>query len=139
MIYRGFSYQERDLNPHGLNGHKILSLACLPVPPSRQLEFNWYFFLPMQKKERKTGLEPATPTLARSCSTNWATFAFVLKWDCKFKEANLIYKNLPKKIFTQPILTDNRISFILDCLIFWNQFHLNKKFFIFINYKFHIK
>ena len=25
--------------------------------------------------ERKTGLGPATPTLARSCSTNWATFA----------------------------------------------------------------
>ena len=25
--------------------------------------------------ERKTGLEPATPTLARSCSTNWAIFA----------------------------------------------------------------
>ena len=26
--------------------------------------------------ERKTGLEPAAPTLARLCSTNWATFAF---------------------------------------------------------------
>ena len=25
--------------------------------------------------ERKTGFEPATLTLARSCSTNWATFA----------------------------------------------------------------
>ena len=28
--------------------------------------------------ERKTGLEPATPTLARLCSTNWAIFAFFL-------------------------------------------------------------
>ena len=28
--------------------------------------------------ERKTGFEPATPTLARSCSTNWATFASVV-------------------------------------------------------------
>ena len=30
MIVRGFWYSERDLNPHNLNGHKILSLACLP-------------------------------------------------------------------------------------------------------------
>jgi hypothetical protein len=28
-------YQERESNPYGLSGHKILSLACLPVPPSR--------------------------------------------------------------------------------------------------------
>ena len=28
-------------------------------------------------QERKTGLEPATPTLARSCSTNWAIFAII--------------------------------------------------------------
>ena len=30
----------------------------------------------IDQKERKTGLGPATPTLARSCSTNWAIFAF---------------------------------------------------------------
>ena len=29
------------------------------------------------KKERETGLEPAAPTLARSCSTNWATRAYL--------------------------------------------------------------
>ena len=29
----------------------------------------------LSKKERKTGLGPATPTLARSCSTNWAISA----------------------------------------------------------------
>jgi hypothetical protein len=28
-------YQERESNPHGRYGHKILSLACLPIPPSR--------------------------------------------------------------------------------------------------------
>ena len=33
---------------------------------------NWH----VSSDERKTGLEPATPTLGRSCSTNWATFAF---------------------------------------------------------------
>ena len=33
--------------------------------------------------ERETGLEPATPTLARSCSTNWATRAYsVVSADC---------------------------------------------------------
>ncbi len=25
-----FQYPERDLNPHSLNGHRILSPACLP-------------------------------------------------------------------------------------------------------------
>ena len=30
------------------------------------------------KSERKTGLEPATLTLARLCSTNWAIFAFTI-------------------------------------------------------------
>ena len=30
----------------------------------------------VQKVERKTGLGPATPTLARLCSTNWAISAF---------------------------------------------------------------
>ena len=40
-------------------GHYPLKVACLPIPPPGQ-----------SKRERKTGLEPATPTLARSCSTN---------------------------------------------------------------------
>ena len=46
-------YSERDLNPHGRNGHWILSPTCLPIPPS-ELDY-----------ERKTGFEPATLTLAR--------------------------------------------------------------------------
>ena len=49
-------YSERDLNPHDRNGHWILSPTCLPIPPS---EPN------LNKKERKTGFEPATLTLAR--------------------------------------------------------------------------
>ncbi len=31
--------------------------------------------------ERKTRLELATPTLARSCSTNWATSAYCRRWE----------------------------------------------------------
>ena len=30
-------YPERDLNPHDPSGQQILSLSCLPIPPSRQL------------------------------------------------------------------------------------------------------
>ena len=36
----------------------------------------WIWFI--QNVERKTGLGPATPTLARLCSTNWAISAFTL-------------------------------------------------------------
>ena len=70
--------------------HRILSPACLPIPPSRQTFrsktiASFGFRTSVNKKatpkrgyfsERKTGLEPATSTLARSRSTNWATFAF---------------------------------------------------------------
>ena len=31
-------YPERDLNPHNLIGHRILSPACLPIPPSGRPE-----------------------------------------------------------------------------------------------------
>ena len=55
-------YSKRDLNPHSRNGQRILSPSCLPIPP-----FEHPFLL---RDERKTGLEPATLTLARLCSTN---------------------------------------------------------------------
>src|SRR5690606_7707381 len=32
-----FLYSERESNPHSFNGNRILSPACLPVPPSEQL------------------------------------------------------------------------------------------------------
>ncbi len=32
-VYRVFLYSRRDLNPHGHNAHRILSPACLPIPP----------------------------------------------------------------------------------------------------------
>ena len=64
--------------------HRILSPACLPVPPpGHYIKFKvdvsfkiksagWcpHFFLTI---ERETRLELATLTLARWCSTNWAT------------------------------------------------------------------
>ena len=75
------------------NSHRILSPACLPIPPSRQklpkMEVisyeNYRDFSHFHQKwkvyffylyERKTGFEPATSTLARSRSTSWATFAY---------------------------------------------------------------
>ena len=33
MRKSGFLYSRRDLNPHGQNAHRILSPACLPIPP----------------------------------------------------------------------------------------------------------
>ena len=39
---------------------RILSPVRLPIPPPRLI---------ILKEERKTGFEPATPTLARWCST----------------------------------------------------------------------
>ena len=48
------------------------------------------------KKERETGLEPATPTLARSYSTNWATRAYIYYINitiiCKGNTMNLLRK-----------------------------------------------
>ena len=78
-------YPERESNPHGRNGHRILSPACLPIPPPGHVGVNLKkngcicdmssFTLtlthpPTLNFERKTGFEPATPTLARSCSTS---------------------------------------------------------------------
>ena len=36
----GFKYSERDLNPHGHNGHWILSPTCLPIPPPELLDLH---------------------------------------------------------------------------------------------------
>ena len=44
--------------------------------------------------ERKTGLEPATPTLARSCSTNWAIFAYYNRLATLYSR----HKSMPDKI-----------------------------------------
>jgi hypothetical protein len=71
------------LEPAQPNGHRILSPACLPIPPPEHLPIYigthrcfdrcqnvvvWLLYL--KKLERKTGFEPATSTLARSRSTN---------------------------------------------------------------------
>ena len=54
--------------------HYPLKVARLPIPPSGHVS-HFSFFWNVNGLERKTGLEPATPTLARLCSTNWAIFA----------------------------------------------------------------
>ena len=74
-----------------------------------------YFRIFLKNFERKTGLEPATPTLARSCSTNWAIFASTCKpWGisliCGYKSSNFSrygkifhqqnHQNHPKKPHT---------------------------------------
>ena len=74
---------EAGLEPARPEEHRILSPACLPIPPLghpvyylKNIELLCNHIV--QKKslhvegslERKTGFEPATPTLARSCSTS---------------------------------------------------------------------
>ena len=56
---------EAGLEPARPKEHRILSPACLPIPPLEHL-----FYKEQVDKERETGFEPATPTLARLCSTN---------------------------------------------------------------------
>ena len=63
------------------NCHYPLKVARLPIPPPlHYLEIPYLIQNDMLSKmfERKTGLGPATPTLARLCSTNWAISAYFL-------------------------------------------------------------
>lgn len=59
-INRGFRVPQAGLEPAQPKGHRILSPACLPIPPPGQISI----------EERKTGFEPATSTLARLRSTS---------------------------------------------------------------------
>ena len=58
----------QDSNLHVVK-HTHLKRARLPIPPLG-LRRSPSCFGSFRMSERKTGLEPATPTLARSCSTN---------------------------------------------------------------------
>ncbi len=46
-------YQERESNPHGLVAHRILSPACLPIPPSRHLRKKHRRTVPFSWSERR--------------------------------------------------------------------------------------
>ena len=52
-IFRFFLYSGRDLNPHDRNGHRILSPACLPIPPPEQTSMH-YRLCVVSKKTRIT-------------------------------------------------------------------------------------
>ena len=75
------------------------------------------------KKERETGLEPATPTLARSYSTNWATRAYVYYINipiiCKGNTMNLLrkfkYAIFLSSYFTTLVLTKKNMC-LQNCL-----------------------
>ena len=61
------------LEPARTNVRGILSPLRLPIPPSGQeidsVALLSHTLLNTKNMERETGVEPATPTLARSCST----------------------------------------------------------------------
>ncbi len=71
MTYRVYGYPERDLNPHGPYGPLDFKSSVSTNSTTRAntgCEGKKKAFT-KEGLERKTGFEPATPTLARSCST----------------------------------------------------------------------
>ena len=64
---------EQDSNLHVVK-HTHLKRARLPIPPPGLVLSKKHWIV--QKDERQTGLGPATSTLARSRSTNWAIAAY---------------------------------------------------------------
>jgi site-specific DNA recombinase len=64
---------EAGLEPARPYRHRILSPACLPIPPFEQTLKKYVISTALDKRyffERETRFELATPTLARLCSTN---------------------------------------------------------------------
>ena len=73
-------YPRRESNPYGHycpQDFKSCASTCsatrVSITECKKKSKHSVWILSM---ERKTGLEPATPTLARSCSTKWATSAW---------------------------------------------------------------
>ncbi len=52
--HAGSMCRERDLNPHALNGHQALNLACLPIPAPRPLSVHPY--VPSLSRDRHMGV-----------------------------------------------------------------------------------
>ncbi len=85
----------------------------------------WAFTLFAKSFERETGLGPATPTLARSCSTNWAILAFAILKDWAFshlpcKDISFFFtcKQIIKKI-TLKMLKNCELPSFQD--VFWSH------------------
>ncbi len=73
-IRRLFLYLGRESNPHSLNGNRILSPACLPVPPPRQVS---------EKRDSNSRPQPwqgcALPT---ELFSHWNYYSFNLSEPC---------------------------------------------------------
>ena len=88
----------RESNPHGRCGPQDFK-SCVSTSSTTKASVNRLKKNPTPKNgtlERKTGLEPATPTLARSCSTKWATFACIRTI---FRSAKIRIQSTPTKFF----------------------------------------
>ena len=84
-------YPGRDLNPHDRNGHRILSPACLPVPPPGRRECG------CERVRKKTlwregcfgakdGIRTRDPNLGKVMLYQLSYFRMELKCGCKFKK-----------------------------------------------------
>ena len=94
-IYKKLYKKQKRLTAKAIN---LYSMKCVrdeirthtaarPLPPQSSVSTNSttrtsinLWIETAKKLERKTGLEPATPTLARLCSTNWAIFAILISF-----------------------------------------------------------
>ena len=86
-----FQVSEMRLELTRSNDHYPLKVARLPIPPSGHFRLSSTLLLVIMI-ERKTGLEPATPTLARLCSTNWAIFASDCFAMTDFKDVYVLFE-----------------------------------------------
>ena len=98
--------------------HYPLKVACIPIsPPAQGL---------LKKSERKTGLEPATPTLARLCSTNWAISAKF----CKFCEIFISHLRMQSYVFFliwPNVFVNIFVDLIIVLIISWFYFGCSLK------------
>ena len=86
-------YPGRDLNPHDRNGHRILSPACLPVPPpGRYIKKTSLFTERISLSGRRDSNPRPRPWQGRALPTE-------LLPHNKFWNANIIQKVISSNIF----------------------------------------
>src|SRR5690554_5873488 len=71
LILKSLWYLGRESNPHGRNVHRILSPACLPIPPPRQLV--------IKKSERRDSNPRPRPWQGRALPTE-----LLSQYGCKY-------------------------------------------------------
>jgi hypothetical protein len=84
-------YSERESNPHSVYGNRILSPACLPVPPSEQavnlLKIKPFFLTGRALSERRDSNSRPRPWQGRALPTE-----LLSRWECKYIQKSIFCK-----------------------------------------------